>query len=161
MHSRLDNDLMRCIDGGDAGVALDDALVGRPLRALVFRAIALAQPAGRAAAIRQMRRELLAQLLRILPQPRDPRRGLGGGLQPLGPLRELGPRPSRDFCQDTVLVFFQARDFGSPSNRGVVRIPWKPESVAEGRCRPSAIEEVELAGVSCYCLQLPRGLSFG
>ena len=72
----------------------------------------LAQAAGRASAILQMRREPLTQLLGILCEARDPRGGLrldnglelrriglsvppqhrlGGGLPLLGPLRELGP----------------------------------------------------------------------
>ena len=112
MRLRLDDDLMFRIDGGDTRVALDDAFVGRHLRALVVRAIAFAQAAGGAVPIRRMRREPLTQLLGILCEARGPRRGLGGdiglklrriglpvplqhrrggGLHLLGPLRELGP----------------------------------------------------------------------
>ena len=50
MRLRLDDDLMFRIDGGDAGVALDDALRGRHLRALTVRLIVLTQSAGRTTA---------------------------------------------------------------------------------------------------------------
>ena len=55
----VNDDLMFRIHGGDAGIALDDAFVGRHLRALVVRAIAFAQAAGGAVPIRRMRREPL------------------------------------------------------------------------------------------------------
>ena len=77
MRLRDDDDLMFRIDGLYARVALDDALVGRHFRALVVRAIAFTEPTRRATAILRMRREPLAQLMRILRESRDPRRGLG------------------------------------------------------------------------------------
>ena len=106
------------IHRGDAGVAVDDAFVGRHLCTLVVGAIAVAEPTRRATAIVAMRREPFAQLLRILRDPRDPRRGLGrdiglelqrialsvplqhrpgGSLQLLGPLRELDARAAPMF----------------------------------------------------------------
>ena len=62
MRLRIDHDLMFRIDRGHARIPLDDALIGRHLRALVVGAMALAQTACRAAAIRPMRGEPLAQL---------------------------------------------------------------------------------------------------
>ena len=112
---RIDNDLVFRIDRRDARVPLDHAFVRGHLRALVVRAIALAQTARRATAIRRMRREPRAQLLCIAGEPCDPRGGLGGDiglelqrvgcpvpvehclrglLQFLGALRELGARPA-------------------------------------------------------------------
>ena len=88
MRLRVDNDLVFGIHRRHARVTVDDTLIGRHLRALVVRAMAFAEPASRATAMQMMRREPLAQLLRILRESRDPcgglRRHIGFELQRIG-----------------------------------------------------------------------------
>ena len=62
MRLRLHDDLMPGIDRGHPGVALDHALVGGHLRALVVGAIALPDPARRSAPVRGVGCEPAAQL---------------------------------------------------------------------------------------------------
>ena len=65
MRLRVDDDLMRRIDGDHTRVAVAHPFVRRHLRAVVVRTMARAQTASRAAAVGRMREQPLSKLLRI------------------------------------------------------------------------------------------------
>ena len=66
MRLRLDDDLMRAVDGRDARVALEHAFARRHLGAVIVGPIALAERALRPAAIGRVGRQPGADLRRVL-----------------------------------------------------------------------------------------------
>lgn len=81
MRLRLNDDLVRTIDGGDAGIALNNSFAGGHLGAIGIGAVALADRTFAALAVMRMVGQPLTELCGFSPQAFDT---LGGLLVQIG-----------------------------------------------------------------------------